>query len=191
LPSSYKIEKLTEAAQPAVSVCDLKDQIGLDSSAYDDLIEAYELSARSLIEQQTGRILAESDFVVYLDMFPDCDFYFSNGPVSSITSIEYLVDGVWTEVSSAIYLLGRGSLLSQRVVRVDGAEWPTDKDSQNESVRINYTAGGDDVRGNQALRLLVAHWFANREASIVGAAVAELPMGVKALMNNLKNYTVK
>ena len=190
MPSSYKIEKQTDSAQPAVSVCDLKAQVSLDDSSYDDLLEALELSARDLVESLTGRILTECTYTLYLDTFPDSMFYFPNGPVTTIDSIEYLVDGVWTAVDTSVYLMGRGTLHTQRIVKVVDQSWPTDKDSQPESVRINYTAGEANNRGNQVIKLMVGHWFENREAVVFGS-VSELPLAVQTLVRSLKTYAVR
>lgn len=154
------------------------------------MLEAYELGAREYLESRTGRVLTSSTFTVYLDEFPDCFFYFSNGPVSSIESIEYLVAGVWAVASSDIYLMGRGDLFSQGVVKVVDKTWPTDKDSQIESVRINYTAGAANRRANQAIKMMVAHWFENRETASMGE-IKEVPYAVKSIINNLKSFTVK
>lgn len=174
-----------------MDVCDLKSQCSLYTSDFDDLLDSFGQAAQELIEDQTGRILASCTWTVYLDEFPDEYFYFSNGPVTAISSIEYLVDGVWAAVDSGVYLLGKGSKLSQGVVKVDGQSWPTGKDQQAEAVRINYTAGEENHRANQAIKLLVAHWFANREAVIIGTISSDLPLAVKTIVNSLKNWVVR
>jgi uncharacterized phiE125 gp8 family phage protein len=155
------------------------------------MLEAYEVSAREIIESQTGRILTECTFSVYLDDFPSCDFYFSNGPIVSIDSIEYLVDGVWTAVSTDVYKMGRGGVSSQGVVLKTNQVWPTDKDLESEAVRINYTAGKANNKANQAIKLMVANWFENREAVVVGTSASELPLAVDLIVKSLKVYTAK
>ncbi len=40
----------------------------------------------------------------------------------------------------------------------------------------------------QAVLMLVAHWYSNREAVVVGAAGAELPLGVARLLQYRKRY---
>ena len=190
LNSSYKLERNTEAAQPAVSVCDLQAQVSLSDSSCDDLLEAYESAARELIEAQTGRVLTSCTFTLYLDSFPDSDFYFPNGPLTAIDSIEYLVSGVWTAVATDVYKMGRGALSHQGVLLKDGQSWPTGIDDESESVRINYTAGTANNKANQAIKLMVAHWFENREAVTQGT-MSELPLAVQLIVKSLKVYTVK
>lgn len=41
----------------------------------------------------------------------------------------------------------------------------------------------------QAVSMLAAHWYENREATIVGVSAAELPMGVADIVRNRRNYT--
>lgn len=44
----------------------------------------------------------------------------------------------------------------------------------------------DDVQ--QAILLLVGHWFANREEVVLGAAANQVPMGVSALLWTRKRF---
>lgn len=188
--SSYKVEKVTGDSQPAVPVCDLKNQVSLTDSSYDEMLEAFEISARQYVEKATGRILTDCTYRLYLDDFPDEEFYFPHGPVVTITSIEYLVNGAWTSVSSDIYRLGAGEIVSQGIVKVADKSWPSDLDSEMESVRINYSVGAENKIGNQIIKLLVAHWFENREASSMGA-MNKVPFAVDTLISSIKSYNVR
>ncbi|WP_047537404.1 head-tail connector protein [Pseudomonas sp. 11/12A] len=40
----------------------------------------------------------------------------------------------------------------------------------------------------QAVLLLVGHWYANREAVVIGAAASQVPMGVNALLWTRKRF---
>lgn len=186
--NSYKLERYTEAAQPAVSVCDLKFQVSVDDDYFNDILEAFGDSAQAYIESVTGKVLSSSIFDLYLDYWPDESFMFSHGPVTSITSISYLVDGVYTTVSADIYTLGRGKVVTQGIVLNDGYQWPTGGDSVADCVRVRYVAGETNKAANQAIKLLVAHWFENRDAA--GDSVSEIPFGVKALLRSLKTYKI-
>lgn len=41
----------------------------------------------------------------------------------------------------------------------------------------------------QAVYMLAAHWFENREASIVGVSAMPLPMGVSDILDNYRVFT--
>jgi hypothetical protein len=58
-------------------------------------------------------------------------------------------------------------------------------------VRINYTAGKANNKANQAIKLMVANWFENREAVVVGTSASELPLAVDLIVKSLKVYTAK
>jgi Phage gp6-like head-tail connector protein len=42
---------------------------------------------------------------------------------------------------------------------------------------------------DQAVRMLVAHWFAFREAAITGGAVSEVPFGFVDLLSDLRDLS--
>ena len=66
--------------------------------------------------------------------------------------------------------------------------WPSLDPTRAEPVTISFTAGfgatAADVPPSlvQAVKLLAAHWFANREAVSAGAGMADVPLGVRALI---------
>lgn len=42
---------------------------------------------------------------------------------------------------------------------------------------------------DQAVLLLVSHWFVNREASLVGVSAAPLPFGVADIVNDYRDWS--
>lgn len=158
--------------------------MSLTDAYFDNMLEGFELAAREIIEQITGRILTECTYSIYLDQWPDSSFSFINGPVKSIESIEYLKNGETQTVDPNIYFLGKGRNLSQSIIKIE--DWPMDRDIIPESIQINYTVGAKSHRGNQAIKLLVAHWFENRESVIVGTIASAIPHAYQAIINSLK-----
>jgi uncharacterized phiE125 gp8 family phage protein len=190
LLNSYKVEIYTGAAQPAVPLCDLKQQVSVDDDYFNDMLEAFGDSAQQYIERVTGRILSACTYDLYLDGFPDSEFKFLHGPVTAITSIYYLVGGVYTLLPNTVYTLGRGTLISQGIRLAYGQSWPTGGDSGEDCVRVRFAVGAENKTANLAIKLLVGHWFANREAVNVGNITSELPFGVQELIKSLKSYTL-
>ncbi|WP_066715927.1 MULTISPECIES: head-tail connector protein [Hyphomicrobiales] len=49
----------------------------------------------------------------------------------------------------------------------------------------------DDVPADlaEAVRQLAAHWYENREASVVGVSVHLLPLGVREIIRERRNYS--
>lgn len=106
------------------------------------------------------------------------------GPVASISTVKYFdADDVEQTFAGASYRLLTDALGSY-VARVPSASWPA-VGSRDAPVSITFVAGtaADAVPMpiKQAILLLVAHWFENREA--VGPnTIAELPLAVNALI---------
>ena len=69
--------------------------------------------------------------------------------------------------------------------------WPTDVDAEEEAIRINYTVGAVNQLANQAIKLMVAHWFENREAVVIGTISSKLPIAIDSIIRSLKSYAVR
>ncbi len=162
-----RLDLITDAAQPAVSVVALKDQVGAVDALFDTILESFEVSAREMIENSTGQILTDKEFEITLDDFP-MGYRFPIGPVTEILEIKYLLGGEWATLPDRFYRLGRGGgRIAQEIILNHGESYPQ-KDNQKESVIIRFRAGKSNARGNQAIKLLVGTWFENRESVIAG-----------------------
>jgi hypothetical protein len=42
-----------------------------------------------------------------------------------------------------------------------------------------------------AMKMMIAHFYNNRESTIIGVGMTEIPMGYKHLVNRYKNWTIK
>lgn len=66
-------------------------------------------------------------------------------------------------------------------------QWPQTY-TREDAVRVTWAAGygpaATDVPAaiRQAMLLMIGHWFENREASVVGVSVTDLPMAVNSLL---------
>jgi uncharacterized phiE125 gp8 family phage protein len=116
-------------------------------------------------------------------------------PVLAISSF-VTVDaaGAETAVAADTYQLREAHSRWPRLVALSGATWGT------ENFRITFRAGFADRTGSpqqnadevparfkQAIYLIVGHLFENRESVLVGLTAAELPMGVKWLLQSEKS----
>lgn len=103
------------------------------------------------------------------------------GPVSALTSVKYLdAAGVEQTVAPEVYYSAGDYLYLGH-----GQAWPSPR-GDAECVRIRYVAGWTVAEIPPSLKaavlLLVGHWYANREAVVVGDSTATLPMAVDALL---------
>jgi hypothetical protein len=116
-------------------------------------------------------------------------------PVLALTSFVTVdSDGVETAVAADTYELREADSRWPRLVALSGATWGT------ENFRVTFRAGFAERTGSPqqtaaevparfkaAIKLIVGHLFENRESVLVGVTAAELPMGVKWLLQAEKS----
>ena len=108
-------------------------------------------------------------------------------PVQSVTSFTtYADDDTATVWASSNYRLSPGGQRS-RIAPAGSAAWPT-YTRGTDGIVIVYVAGYGDAASDvpapivEAIKMLVAHWYENREAEVVGVVPAEIKIGVDALL---------
>lgn len=189
-------------ALPVVSTAEAKLHLRIDHDDEDTLIGDLVAAATEVVEVRSRRQLAGTTRRVELDGFPplergdlDTRIILPRPPLISITHVKYLdAAGVDTTLDAAEYslVLGYGGSEGGRgwVQPAYGKSWPTHRVHPG-SVRITYVCGyggatpeaGDVPQAlRRAILLLVGHWYANREAVIVGTNASELPMAVASLI---------
>lgn len=170
-----------------VTLAEAKQQCRVSHDDENGLIEAYIKAATNHVERILDLSLMERTWRLTLDTFSDA-IELPRGPVQSVTSVQYVdEDGATQTFSSDDYttdLLGT----RQWVVLNSDASWPTILDAVN-AVSVTYVAGFDELPDTfadlkAAILLLVAHWFENRSAVVVGNTPTELPLAVDALMHS-------
>lgn len=192
MPVTYAITP-DGSAEP-LTRADAKLHLREDGADQDALIDALVAAAREVVEGATGRRLMPCTVVERLDGFP-CDggpIRPTVVPVRALTSIAYVdSDGATQTWDAADY---RADLVSEpaRIEPAYGGVYPTAREVVN-AVALTYTAGYADAAAvpaalKQAMLLLVGHWYANREAVSVGAAVYDVPQAVKLLLNRWAVY---
>jgi uncharacterized phiE125 gp8 family phage protein len=165
-----------------------KAHLRVDGSDEDGLVTVYLAAAIGAIEKATSKYLTSHDVTQKFAGFRDCDqaLRLWYGPVTDFPgpTIAYDdVNGVEQSLTSFRLVEGVNALL----LPAYGAHWPQAKCAAG-SVRVTYAAGYADNEVppelDQAVLLLVGHYYANREAAIADtrAAAVELPLGVEALI---------
>jgi uncharacterized phiE125 gp8 family phage protein len=154
----------------------------------DPTLSALIVTAREYVEMVTRRALLRQSWRLTLDCFPWCDtISLPRPPLISVESITYVdTAGATQTMSAADYAVDLTGLVG-RVMLNYGLYWPTARPQRN-AVTINFTAGFGSAASSvprsigQAMKLLVGHWYTNREVVSLGRAVADIPMGVDALL---------
>jgi uncharacterized phiE125 gp8 family phage protein len=187
---------ITPSTAESVSLAEVKAQARIDHADEDDLIAAYIVAARQWCESYVSRPLTATAVTYRLQLVTFCDpryyhkgvIYFPVAPVLATTGISYLPsDGSSsTTWASSDYTFDTNSEPA-RLAPIYGAVYP-DTLSQLDAITIPFTAGystaADVPQGcRTAIKMLAAELYENRESIVTGTIVAEVPFGVKALLD--------
>ena len=159
-----------------------------------DFLNALITAARQYCERVTNLGLTSATWDLLLDDFPgDCEsILLPRSPALSVSSIYYYnASDTNTLFASSAYILDTSSMPNRIYVDPD-YDWPTSRSDRKGMVTIQYIAGygsGSDDRLTipkaitQAMLLLIGHWYANRESSIIGTITSDLTFAVDALLD--------
>ena len=143
------IELVSQSSSP-VSLADFKVFLKIDGTDEDSFLALCLNSAVSAIEKHIKRVLVNSEFNLWLDLFPPMnenseyrifnasELFLPNPPTIEIKSIKtYSAANVESTLSSSAY---QADLFNGRIFLNDGYSWPTDLRNKN-AIKINYTCG--------------------------------------------------
>lgn len=184
----YNIRTVTPTDQIAgvITVDEAKLHLQEHGTDYDALIEQLVLAAQDHVERITGQVLTPRDMELALQGFPTCDgglIEIPREPVTEVTLVSYSdSDGVAAELQAADWRWSESE--PTLVLPAYATEWPTAYDERG-SVRVSFVAGYEEGLAPASLvaavKLMLGHLYANREAVVTGTIATEVPAGVTAL----------
>lgn len=175
-------ERVTPPAAGPLSIEEAREVCAVDGDYSDALLTSLMAAGVALIEQITGRALLAQGFRAEIDLEAAAGSEVIGigwPPVTEVTAVSLrAVDGTVTVLD-----LAEITVIATRTgasLRRAPAAWP----AEGHAV-VTFTTGAAaaaDVPAElvHAQRLLVAHWYAHREAVTPGGAT-DLPFGVEAL----------
>lgn len=182
---------VTAATDLAVSVADAKAFCIIETDEFDALIEGFIRVAHDWLQPPVGwlgRTLMQQTVRADLKVFPHGPLPLPAPPIVSIASVKYL-DQLNQErtLDPALYFLDEDTLCWADAFSPPALYW------RPGAVRITYVAGYENAAAlptlaRQAILMLVAHWFENREAVSVAGALNVMPIGVQDLLSPLRLY---
>ena len=181
----YPASIVTPAASEPIELAEAKAQCRVLHSDQDAKIEALIAAARSHVEGYCGTPLVSRTISVKCDAFGDFA-RFPVVPVSSAT-IEYVdTAGAVQTLPTNVYELRSDGLVASIDLK-HGQSWPAIQSGSRISVEavVGYSDTPDAIK--HAMHLLIAHWFATREAA--AQPMQDIPMGVEALLSNHRSFT--
>ena len=186
------ITVITEPGIEPIRVADLKNDVKVDADLTEDdfLIAGLIKAARRWAEGFLRRALITQTLEVVFDKWPEKTVIkVPRAPLQSVASVKYYdEDDTEYTLSSGSYFVDTVSEPG-RIVLNSGESWPSTALRPANAVIVRFDAGygndESDVPADMvhALRLLVGHWYENREAvASTGAVPKEVPFGVEALL---------
>ena len=189
--------KLVSGGGSPLSAAAFKDQVRISSAAEDSYIDRLCQSATLKCEEYTRRSFLNTVWTLSMDEFPDGKIEIKKNPLVSVASIYYKnIDGVntlWAASNYQVYVKREPGLIALE----PGASYPSTEADRLGAVTITFTAGygtGNTdvpVALRQAIAILAAHYFENREMVTVGVgSVADIPMP-SSVYNILNDYSLR
>jgi uncharacterized phiE125 gp8 family phage protein len=169
------------------TLADAKVHLREDDSSQDTLITALIGAARDYVETFTRRRLITQTWRYSIDEFP-CGgvIRLPYPPLIKVNSVKYDdLAGAEQTLSSSLYVVDTSSLPG-KIDRAYAAIWPATRCQAN-AVRIEFDCGFGGPQAvpdliKAAMKLLIGHWYEQREAVNVGNIVTEIPLAVESML---------
>lgn len=189
------LEKITEPAFIAVTLARLRTNSNIPNGQDEDfLLEALK-TAEDYVERYLECTIGLAEWRLTLDNFPrhagrDIPLLIPLWPIRSVAELQYVAaDGAQTvlPLNQIVQPIGNGRY---HLRLKKGFSWPATDCSPN-AIAIRFNAGWPTQAKvpatlTQAIRMLVSHWYENREAVLVGTNSKEIELGVNSMLDMLE-----
>lgn len=175
-------------SQAPISLDEAAAHLRVSSGEEDHLIEGLIAAAVAYLDGPDGvlgRCLMAQEWQLRLSSWAD-PIRLPVEPVRSVAVSYVDAAGVVQVLDGAGYSLRQPMGCGPQLRPAHGAAWPDLGDSDL-PVTVTMQAGYSEAAAvpaplKVAMLMLIAHWFQNREAVVVGTITSELPMAVAALI---------
>jgi uncharacterized phiE125 gp8 family phage protein len=175
-------------------------QLELTDDAHDAFLIGAIAAAVDAAEDRTGLQFLPATWMRTLDRWP-CERWIElpRPPLISVTSITYVdLAGVTQTFAASNYVVDAPAGRTVRRGRVglkSGVVYPSAQAELN-AIRVTYLAGyanADQVpaRLKQGMKMLIGHWFANRETVMVGTIHGEIEHGFDAAVRDYVSHATQ
>jgi len=183
-----RYEKTSPPSTYPVTTTEARTHCLIYGSADDTYLDSLIAAATRHVESLSSRQLLTATWAARMDDFPE-EIELRILPVASVVSIVYVdPDAVSQTLAAANY---RTDIESPdcpgRISPAYGMTWPAVRGETYNAVTVSFTAGYGAAAAvpetyKQAILLLVAHWFENREPVNIGNIVNTIPLAFTSLM---------
>lgn len=174
-----------------ISTADLQDWLKADD-ADAPVLRSLEEAAVKAIEAMTGRYYGVTAAVTEIIRFRGFPLTLANEPIGGVlTTLEKWDGSAWVAVTSDTYSVWGSFVFSE-------GSWETLSLTRFRAVyQAGYTVDALDADVwdapadiKLAVKLLVGHYFENRESVVVGTTASEVPMSVQMLVSSHARVSV-
>ena len=187
--TSLKVK--TPPAYEPVTLAQAKAHCRIEVDTDDAYVSSLVVAAREYCSDYLDMSIVPTQYVLRLDTFP-ASIELPRPPMASAgtataVSITYTINdtGATATLATQEYRVDRDSMPG--VIRpLYGQTWPSHLADHN-SISVTWWGGeaSPDQRVKNAMLMLVLHWYERRHAADSSPA-AEVPFGVKALLDSVK-----
>lgn len=192
LSQQYALERLTAPSVYPITLDEAREQMRIDDYDSDTLILRLISAATSFVDAQgvLGKAIITQTWAQWAGQSPGT-VTLMLGPVQSVDAVKYYdTDGVLqTDTLSNYEVLGTAN--RKTIAPKSGFNWPTTQ-NRDDAIKIEYTVGYGSAPSNvpetvrQAMLMLVAHWYENRENSTTDR-LQSTPYGFSELLDIERN----
>ncbi len=187
--ANASVVSVAPAAEP-VTLAEAKLWLRIDKSDEDSLVLELVKSARREVERFCGRQLINSTRIWRLDHFPSSGVIrLDRPPLSSVSSITYVDTAGATQTWATDQYDVDTDSEPGRITLAYNQSLPSDvRGGAANIVTITYVVGYGAAAENVpeslkvAMKVLLAHWYENREATVVGTISTEIKLGLDRLL---------
>ncbi|QFP61893.1 head-tail connector protein [Brucella anthropi] len=165
------------------------DDGNIAASRDDPLFQLLITSARDHVEKICGQFFAPCEVEAHCDGFADLA-RFDIAPVTEIVAINYVsVAGTAEILPASTYELRKDGLDASAVLK-SGNAWPNKQAGSRIKVHMKVGTASPPPTVLRAMLLLIGAWYENREETVIGVSIGQLPtyVSVDALLCNNRRY---
>jgi len=188
------LQLVTAPTQEPLTIAEAQAQCRIDISEENSLLLSYIQAARDQLGTELRRTLLTTTYRYGCATFGGLHcLRLPLPPLQSVTSVSYVdTAGVTQALAATVYGVDTLSEPGKLYLK-EGQAWPSVREQPN-AVQVVYVAGWTSpalipAEIKQAMRLLVGHWYEQREAT-ADKAPQEIPMGVERLIWNKRIPTL-
>lgn len=186
------LEKVSNPTQYPVTLAEIKRHLRVTIDDDDSLITEYIAAATEYCQDQVpgARSFMSQTWDWKIHFFPGDSFEVPRPPLQSLTHIKYYATNSstgTTTLSSTNYLVHIPTNMPGQIeLHPEVGAWPSVAD-RADAVQVRLVSGWTIAPNQvkQAVKLLVGHWYSNREDVLVGTISAPIPHGVTALLGSI------